>query len=53
MSYSDISEDQKDDIMNRIHIDGDNIFAALKDMAVNTSIDSSVEQKEEKVLVNV
>lgn len=53
LSYSDISEDKKDDIMNRIHIDGNNIFAALKDMAVNTSIDSSVEQQEEKVLVNV
>ena len=53
LSYSDISEDQKDDIMNRIHIDGKNIFAALKDMAANTSIDSSVEQQEEKVLVNV
>lgn len=53
LSYSDISEDKKDDVMNRIHIDGENIFAALKDMAVNTSIDSSVEQQEEKVLVNV
>lgn len=53
LSYSDISEDKKDDVMNRIHIDGENIFAALKDLAVKTSIDSSVEQQEEKVLVNV
>ena len=52
LSYFDISDDRKYDIMNRIHIDGENIFSELKDVAVNSHMHFSVEQIE-KILANI